>query len=222
MWLIPIFGKSRLATETRRPWPSPLPSPSPEPEPEVQVGLTPAPTLAPDAHRDRRRWPLVLLAAAAVIAAAMVWSFVGPDGSNNSDGDAASQTRPEDSSSDQDAKSKSPPADDEVAPAPEGASPPTGDGSPEQFVSDYYALLPSDTEAAWELLSSDMQAEVGSYGDYEGFWSTIDSVIVDDTTAVDADTVEVTLTYTTDGTSEQEVRQIDVSPQGNGFVIVGD
>jgi hypothetical protein len=47
-------------------------------------------------------------------------------------------------------------------------------------------------------------------------------VTVDDTAAIDADSVEVTLTYVTDGASEQEVRQIDVAPQGESFVIVGD
>lgn len=193
----------------------------PEAEAEVQPELTPALPLAPDGHRERRRWLLPVLAAAAVVAALMVWSLVGRDGSGSADNDAARQTSPG-SSSGQETTTTSPPADDEVAPAPEEASPPVSTGSPEQFVSDYYALLPGDTETAWQLLSSDMQAEVGSYADYEGFWSTIDSVTVDDTASVDADTVEVTLTYTTDGTSEQEVRQIELAKQGDGFVIVGD
>ncbi len=195
----------------------PVSDTQPEPEPGLPSELTPAPV--PDADPRRRRWPLLLVAAAAVLAAAMVWALFGHDGSG--DPDDSSGRSQQNSNSDQDAKTESPPADQD-APTPEEAAPEPSDGSPEQFVSDYYALLPGDTQAAWKLLSSDMQAEVGSYGDYEGFWSTIDSVTVDDTTSVDAGTVEVTLTYTTDGTSEQEVRQIDLTRQGDGFVIVGD
>ncbi len=142
-----------------------------------------------------------------------------PDPAGN-DEEPSAQSSPQDPASDEATTGQSPP-DDEQTPPPD-ETPVSGGGDAEEFVSAYYALLPEDTDSAWRLLSSEMQAEVGSYDDYVGFWSTIDDVTVDGTAELDADTVEVMLTYLTDGTSEQEVRQIDVAPQGESFVVVGD
>ena len=107
----------------------------------------------------------------------------------------------------------SPPDDDGEA---------TGAGSPETFVSDYYAVLPEDTETGWSLLTAGFQREVGSFEDYDAFWSTIDSVTVEDTQPAGTGAVDVTLTYTTDGSSEQEVRRIEVVEGGDGYLISGD
>ncbi len=106
--------------------------------------------------------------------------------------------------------------------SPDGDAPAPASDDPEQFVADYYSLLPDDTAAAWPLLSPDMQAEVGSYEDYEGFWSTIDAVTVDDTAPSGSNAVDVTLTYTTDGSSEQETRRIELEETDDGFLIVAD
>jgi hypothetical protein len=94
--------------------------------------------------------------------------------------------------------------------------------SAEQFVTDYYALLPDNTDSAWALLSPEMQAAIGSVGDYEAFWNTVASVQVDDTTSAGVNSVDVTLTYVTENGSEQETRRIEVAEQGEGFAIVGD
>jgi hypothetical protein len=94
---------------------------------------------------------------------------------------------------------------------------------PAEFVTEYYGLLPDDTEAAWALLSDDMQAQVGSYGSYRGFWRTIDSVAVDDTTEDESTgTVLVDLTYSSASGEESETRRITVEDTGNGLQIVGD
>jgi eukaryotic-like serine/threonine-protein kinase len=83
-------------------------------------------------------------------------------------------------------------------------------------------VLPEDTETGWSLLTPEFQQEVGSFEDYDGFWSTVDSVTVDDTQPAGPDAVDVTLTYTTDGSSEQEVRRIEVVEGGDGYLISGD
>ena len=62
-------------------------------------------------------------------------------------------------------------------------SAPSGSASREAFVEDYYAVLPDDTETGWSRLTPGFQQEVGSYEDYDGFWSTIDSVTVEDVRA---------------------------------------
>jgi hypothetical protein len=104
-----------------------------------------------------------------------------------------------------------------------GNTPAPADASePAEFVEEYYSLLPDDTEAAWKLLGPDMQDEVGSYDDYAAFWRTISSVRVDGTTPVSERAVDVEVTYTSDGGTEQETRRIRVEPRGGSFIIVGD
>jgi hypothetical protein len=93
---------------------------------------------------------------------------------------------------------------------------------PAAFVTDYYALLPADTKTAWSLLSDSMQDAVGNYGQYKGFWATVDSVSVEDTAEVDDGVVDVTLTYVTSRGSETETRRITVADTGDGRQIVGD
>jgi hypothetical protein len=105
--------------------------------------------------------------------------------------------------------------------APSGADP-SSSASREAFVEDYYAVLPDDTETGWSMLSPGFQQEVGSYEDYDGFWSTIDSVTVEDTQAAGPGAVDTTLVYTTDGSSQSEVRRIELTRSGDGYVISGD
>jgi hypothetical protein len=88
-------------------------------------------------------------------------------------------------------------------------------------VADYYGLLPEDTRTAWDLLAPELQDQIGE-GTFEGFWATIDDVRVDDTEEVGDGLVEVTLTYVTDGRSEQETRQLAVARVGDGFLISDD
>jgi serine/threonine protein kinase len=211
--------------------------PSPTPvnlEPTLATELEPTPVASgPPADGRRRRWPLVLLGlAAAVIAAVVLWRVLpgeDPDPTSAGAGDQPSgQASPgEPASPDADATEESSPeastpeAPDE-SPAPDEEVPAADGDSAAQFVSDYYSLLPGDTAAAWPLLSPEMQSRVGSYEDYDGFWSTIDSVTVDEATSSGSDAVEVSLTYTTDGDSEQEVRRLQLEESDDGYLIVDD
>jgi len=63
---------------------------------------------------------------------------------------------------------------------------------------------------------------VGSYDDYDGFWSTIDSVSVEDTQPAGPGAVDATLVYTTDGSSQSEVRRIELTRSGGDYLISGD
>ncbi len=94
-------------------------------------------------------------------------------------------------------------------------------GDAAEFVIDYYSFLPEDTDTSWNMLSPELQAQIGR-GTFVGFWATIDDVIVDGTEPVDGGIVEVTLTYTTDGRSEQETRQLQVEQTDNGYLITDD
>jgi hypothetical protein len=88
-------------------------------------------------------------------------------------------------------------------------------------VANYYSHLPDDTDAAWAMLTPEAQERIGR-GAFDGFWATIDAVSVDGAQAVGDDVVEVSLTYTTDGKTEQETRQLQVEQDGDGYLISAD
>ncbi len=83
-------------------------------------------------------------------------------------------------------------------------------------------MLPDDTETGWSQLTPGFQREVGSYEDYDGFWSTIDSVTVEDVQAAGPGAVDATLVYTTDGSSQSEVRRIELAGTEGDYLISGD
>jgi hypothetical protein len=184
--------------------------------------------------RRSRRWVLPLLGVATAVLVVVAASLVAGDLVGGGDDPAAgtadeSSADPRSTADD----SGSGAADPEAPPtsSPEDTTPTTSatsavteadSTSPEQFVTDYYALLPDDTRRAWELLSEEMQSEVGSYGSYQGFWRTVEAVTVDDTAAESEDTVSVDLTYTTSDGTQSETRVITVEDTGDGPQITGD
>jgi eukaryotic-like serine/threonine-protein kinase len=108
------------------------------------------------------------------------------------------------------------PAEQEV-----GGDEPQGTDDPATFVAEYYSYLPDDTETSWQMLSPQLQNEVGR-GSYEGFWASVSDVRVDDVTADGDGAVLVTLTYTTARGTEQETRRLLVSEAGGGLLISDD
>ena len=185
----------------------------------------PVPEPVPPETASRRRWPLVLaVVALAAVVALVAWAVLADDPEEGGPSASGEQSRSASTPSDGTQESDDAPTDEPAPTQPtEGdASPDETAGSAEQFVADYYALLPSDTGAAWALLSPEMQEEVGSIGDYEAFWTTVESVEVDETTSTARNVVEVTLTYVTSDGSEQETRRIEVAEQAGGFLIADD
>jgi hypothetical protein len=99
--------------------------------------------------------------------------------------------------------------------------PPTDTDDPAAFVAEYYSYLPDDTETSWQMLSPELQNEVGR-GSYEGFWASVADVTVDDVTSDGDGAVLVTITYTTANGSEQETRRLIVGEAGGGLLITDD
>jgi hypothetical protein len=62
-------------------------------------------------------------------------------------------------------------------------------------VTDYYGLLPDDTDAAWELLTASYQRQTGGRDSYDDFWGDMDSVTVTNVSATTPDRAEATITY---------------------------
>ena len=214
----------------------------PKPPDTVPKGLR----ALPAAPAPRRRTPL-LVAAVLVLALAAIggwWLTRGPDdGGTATPGDSSSRTpssKPSHSASGSGSGGGTSPggasggtsggATDQPSQThePSATSEPGGDSTPvsstadtaADFVTDYYSLLPDETDAAWSMLSPEAQQDIGR-GTFDGFWATIDSVSVDGAEAVD-DIVEVSLTYTTDGRTEHETRQLQVDQSDDGYLISAD
>jgi len=92
------------------------------------------------------------------------------------------------------------------------------------FVQDYLATVTSDPRTAWGQLTPEFQAESGGFGDYRGFWSTIESAAVRDVQAdPDAMTVTYDVTYTkTDGSTVDDSVTLILEQAGDGFLIAGE
>ena len=87
----------------------------------------------------------------------------------------------------------------------------------------YYAALPSGTRGGWSALSPGFRDQIGGYGSYQGFWSTISRVVVGDTTSAGNGAVDVSLTYISDeGSTESEVRRLFLTRQGGRYLITDD
>lgn len=222
------WSMERVASELRQvaagaPGTRLLPAPPPTEPPEP----TPTREVVAGAPRRSRALPLLLVALVVLAAvAASGWWLVrdrdpDPAGTGAPSAERSPEASPRATRSEPTADSE--PSEPETASdeaAPEGSATPATGGALTGFVSDYYALLPEDPDAAWEMLSPGAQGAVGR-GTYDGFWATIDDVRVDEVTA-DGPTVTVTLTYTTDGRTEQETRRLTVEDEGDGLLITGD
>ena len=89
------------------------------------------------------------------------------------------------------------------------------------FVTDYYAQLPRNAQAAWSKLDPAYQAQTGQ-ADYLGFWSGLESVTVLSVSPRDASSVLVRLRYTRpDGTTDTENRSVTITSENGQLWISG-
>ncbi len=193
-----------LATQSQL---APTPAPTPAPAERTPAPTPPSTPAAAPVRRPRRRRAVLLvlgIVAVVLILAGLGTFLLG----NDPAGDATEASR-------------------DAGRTPSGETSPTdsapsGSASREAFVEDYYAVLPDDTETGWSRLTPGFQQEVGSYEDYDGFWSTVDSVTVEDVRSAGPGAVDATLVYTTDGSSQSEVRRIELTRSGDDYLISGD
>lgn len=229
VWAGPAAGAAAatapLTAASAEPEPEPLPPPAP-----VAAGAAAG---AGATYGGRRRGLAAALAVLLLLLGAAVVALVllpGEDEEEPVAGEATSSTAdpsPEDSSTpDPEPSSSAPPPSpesptedaEETEDSPGAEEAAGGSGDAGQLVTDYYALLPDDTESAWQLLGGGARSDAGGYGGYTGFWDTIESVSVEGV-SVDDDVVTVDLVY---NGSESETRQLVVGEQGQGLVIADD
>jgi eukaryotic-like serine/threonine-protein kinase len=219
-------GAAAAATTQAHPAPSPEPTLEPTPTPTPTPEPTPEPTPVPAAAPRRSRRGRVILLVCGVLAALVIVGALAafllddepaPTAGNSTEPSADA------SSSATGGNAAGNGAGGGASNTPDTNSDANAAGSPEAFVEDYYAVLPDDTETGWSLLTPGFQREIGGYGDYEGFWSTIDSVSVEDAQPAGSGAVDTTLVYTkTDGTTDREVRRIELTETDGSYLISGD
>jgi eukaryotic-like serine/threonine-protein kinase len=76
------------------------------------------------------------------------------------------------------------------------AAPGNPQGTPQQAITDYYALMPRNLTAGWERLTADYQQNhAGGFTGYENFWNPVQRVTVLDVSANQDGAVDATVEY---------------------------
>ena len=200
--------------------PTPVPSPMPEP-----AQSTPEPP--PARSRPHRRVGRVLLllgglaALIAVVATGILLLDLGGDDNPGAEpSESAGQTPDrQDTDPTRTPDATTPPPQDPTTSASDPS--PANAGAATGFVADYYSVVPEDTNTGWSLLTPEFQAEIGRDSN-NGFWATIDSVTVDDVESAGRNQVLTTLTFASDGSTEQEVHRISLERAGDSFLVADD
>ncbi|WP_020421927.1 serine/threonine-protein kinase [Amycolatopsis sp. ATCC 39116] len=100
-------------------------------------------------------------------------------------------------------------------------SPTPATASAVQAVSDYYAMMPGNTDAGWERLGPGLQAQGKTR--YVNFWSSISSVtIVGGPRQIDASTVEVTVDFVKGGSHSRERHHLGMIERDGKWLINTD
>jgi len=185
----------------------------------------PAPSSASEPnHRGRRIAAVVgiLSLVGVVLAVFLLWNPL------RSNLDGAAEPRPTAS------EIQTPPPETPAAePAPSAAAttappaeevepvPPTPEQGPAETVSDYYARLPGDLDAAWPLMTADYQENhAGGRDAYNAFWAAIESVEIAEVSAPAPDQAQASLIYRyRDGSVVQEVTAYRLVEEGGVLKI---
>ena len=173
----------------------------------------------PPKRRSRRRFAYAGAALTGVAALVVALVIVLP----SSTGDTAA---PADTS----APSPTPPPSSPAPPSPSvstvtrtapSSSPVQPSTTAVQAVSDYYALMPRDTDAGWDRLGPTLQAQ--GKASYVNFWSTISSVtIIAGPRQVDADTVEVTVDFVKGSSHSRERHHLGMLDRDGKWLVNTD
>jgi serine/threonine protein kinase len=92
----------------------------------------------------------------------------------------------------------------------------------ESFVRGYYALLPAQPAAAWQMLGDQARSASDGYQSYLNFYNSLDSVgFAEAPTAVDGKTVRATLRFATKAGAESVERyEFTVVPGSDGKLVM--
>ncbi|MEJ3652868.1 serine/threonine-protein kinase [Actinomycetes bacterium KLBMP 9759] len=182
---------------------------------------------APAANRRRRR-TMLLIAGVAVLAlaggavAAMLSNAGSTPGTGalpeptTSAGPSAAPPPPSP------APATGPTTGPNTAPTTAPTTAPPAAGSAVEYVQNYYAQLPGNTGAAWDMLSPRAQAKSGDRAGFDRFWAQFASVRLDNPRETGPDFVRATVVFVRkDGTSSSEPYSFVIN-RPDGVMIMED
>jgi len=197
----PAQGTTAQGTTAQGPTPPRTPTtrqPAPPHQPTRPPLSAYPPPRPPRPATRRNRGPLaaaliVLLAAAGALAA--LWLTDDETGTPATGATtAAEQPVP---SGGQEPSAAPPTTTATQTPTPTSADDPPSAGTPVQAVTDYYGLMPENTEQGWSRLTERYQQSPGNgYDGYRRFWAQMSDVAVSEVAATGENVVEATVVYT--------------------------
>jgi len=179
-----------------------------------------------EAPTRRRRTGVVIGVAAAVLAVALTAGFLLVNGDDGGQGTVAATSVQDQSAAPQLSPSSSPgPVSAQQSPTPE--TQPATSAAPDPAVqlaaavTDYYALMPGNTDAGWTQLTGNFQTSIARNREsYNSFWGGVDRVVASDVTSTAPGTVEATITYYfTDGSVSVERTSYQLVQEADGYKI---
>ncbi len=218
---IPVDQPTRYHAPTAETEPLGPASPRTAARPEL-VPVKTAPPEGPSTRPGRRIGVIVgilILLGALAVGVVMLFNATRPGVDGTAPRTASqvpSASEPAETPSAEPSPSASPPPE-ESPPAEEAPNPPpTQEQRVVDTIAGYYALLPTDLDGAWPLMTADYQENhAGGRGGYEAFWSQIDQVAIADVMATAPDRAQATLTYYfSDGRVVQEVTSYRLVEEG--------
>jgi eukaryotic-like serine/threonine-protein kinase len=207
---------------------APVAAPVAAPAP-MRPSPSPAPTPAPDRDAQGGRGPwgwIAALVALVVIAGVGTWLLRSGDDERPDAGTGTEQSRSPEPSDEPTEKPSSESSEPSPEPSSEAPTPAPGGTRAEvrTFLQDYFSVVTTDPEAAYEMLTPGFQDASGGYGRYSGFWSTISSARPYDI-AVDPETLVATYTIdyaTTSGRTTTQQGRLQLQRDGNSYLIAGE
>lgn len=181
------------------------------------------PPREPGRRRGRALWVLAGLVALVLAGLIVFWAVaLDGDGSDPSDSAGATTTTtsaaPTDDAEQTTAEQSSPSTAESTTST---ATEPAAAGDPAQAVTNFFADVPGDLPAAYQLTSPGFQAEFPYEERFAFFWSQFSSVQISDVEAQDDTTALVSITYNRpDGSSETERHRITFVRGDDGRLLL--
>ena len=187
--------------------------------PSTRPDLVPPPSAAPAPAPQRRRAPVLVGAVVALLAIGGGATALALAGG----GQAPAATPPATTAAPAAAAPTSAAPTSAAAPttAPTPTTSPVVTGNPIAFVQRYYALLPSDPDAAFALLGPTAQSQSGGRAAFTNFYGTVAQVAVEDARATGDNTVSATVRFVLkDGRVTREPYRFVISTAADGSQLM--
>ncbi|WP_209308913.1 serine/threonine-protein kinase [Blastococcus sp. CT_GayMR16] len=211
----PTYTNSPAAFAPAAPAPAPVAAATPTPERTVAP-----PPREPGRRRGRALWVAAGLVAAVLAGLIVFWTVVLDDDPSDP-GDTAAATSAAESSATT-AATTAPQSSAATQTSSEPSAPEVaGAQDPAAAATDFFALIPGNLTAAYQLTSPEFQAN-NPFENFSGFWGDFSSVQISNVRAEDDTTALLDITYVSGGPSQTEPHRIRFVAGDDGRLLLLD